>query len=240
MNNEILQSHVALLKRYLKDRDDTGMGFMGYPFVTIARQASAGGHTLARAILKEMDKQADNEMFRGWEMFDQQLCALLAQDTDLHATFESLVAEEYKSATQQTIYEMFLGTPQQYKTNKKIFEVIRMLASTGKVLLVGRAGCFVARDLPGGIHIRLVASELTRAKWMAKQMGITVEEAQATCHKQDAERAHMVRDYFNRDVENPLNYDCVWNAETLPTEEVAAAIVLLIKNKWKQMHKNQA
>jgi hypothetical protein len=41
------------------------------PFVTISRQAGAGGHSLAGAMLERFSAQADKELFGDWQVFDQ-------------------------------------------------------------------------------------------------------------------------------------------------------------------------
>ena len=41
---------------------------------------------------------------------------------------------------------------------------VRALAEVGRVIIVGRGGVFITRDLPGGIHVRLVAPREWRVR----------------------------------------------------------------------------
>jgi len=155
-------NHAEAIRAFLAHRHDLHGGPTGLPFVTISRQTGAGGHVLGREILRRLADSPEPELKQGWEMFDQKLCALLAQDPELNASFESLVAEEYRDEIHQTILEMFTGRAEQYALQKKIAEVIRRLAMLGKAIIVGRGGMCVARGLPQGVHLRLVAPEATR------------------------------------------------------------------------------
>ena len=102
--------HVTMLKRYLKARGRmNGDLEAGNPFVTISRQAGAGGHTLARDVVRAVEKDLPGELGEGWEVFDHRLCLLIAQDPDLSASFNTLLAEGYRSEISITIEEMLMG-----------------------------------------------------------------------------------------------------------------------------------
>ena len=52
--------HLALLKQYIREKEDSDIVSHGFPFVTISRQSGAGGHMLAKAILSENGKAVRN------------------------------------------------------------------------------------------------------------------------------------------------------------------------------------
>jgi cytidylate kinase len=228
-------SHLAMVKRYLKDREEHEVVDRGLPFVTISRETGAGGHTLGRAILRRMDRYPDEDLLHGWEMFDQTLCALVAQDPELDASFESLVAEEYRSEIQQTIYELFRGQSQQYATYKRIFEVVRILAAIGKAIIVGRGGCCVTRGRLRGLHLRLVAPEPIRVKRMMDARQMDLEAARQMIRKQDHDRSRMMRDFFNRDIDDPLLYDAIINTAEIEIEELAGIVIQMIRDRARRM-----
>ena len=61
------------------------------PFVTISRQAGAGGHSLANVLIDRFHEQPDKELFGDWEMFDQKLVAMVADDPGLRVSVEALL-----------------------------------------------------------------------------------------------------------------------------------------------------
>jgi len=222
-----------IIKRYLRNREDVQLEPTGLPFITISRQAGAGGHMLARKILRLMDKQLDEEWAKGWEMFDHQLCLLVAQDPKLKSSFESLLAEEYRPESFVMLSEMIAGESRQHISNKKVFEIIRILAMLGKVVVVGRAASFITRDLGTGIHVRLVAPEPHRIRNMREFLYDDDASARAGVRKQDRDRARLVHDYFNADISDPLNYDATWNTAQISLDDIAAAIVQMLARKAK-------
>ena len=68
-------------------------------FVTISRQSGAGGHSLANVLLEHFHQQPDKDLFGEWEMFDQKLGAMVADDPYLRVSVEALLGEEYRRAS---------------------------------------------------------------------------------------------------------------------------------------------
>ncbi len=224
--------HVTMLKRYLKARGRmNGDLEAGNPFVTISRQAGAGGHTLARDVVRAVEKDLPGELGEGWEVFDHRLCLLIAQDPDLSASFNTLLAEGYRSEISITIEEMLMGESRQYRTMKRLFEVVRGLCTIGKVVIVGRAGNFVAADLPLHASVRLVAGRDYRQRNMMELLDLPAPEARKAMKKQDAERAKLIYDFFNQDINDPLHYDLVLNAERTPSPDMARLVTTLLNQR---------
>ena len=229
--------HMALLKKYIRDKEDTDIVSRGYPFVTISRQAGASGHVLARDILCEMENHAQsNELLRGWDLFDQTVCALVMQDPEIKASFDALVSEEYRSETSQLLHDMMTGRSQQYATYKRIFEIVRILATLGKAIIIGRAGVCVTRNIPHGIHIRLIASDETRVRTVMKEENLDAHQAEKVMKRRDKEREHLIKDFFNVDINDPLLFDATFSIDKQSTTDLAAMIVQMIKLKAKKAH----
>ncbi|MCP5419966.1 MAG: cytidylate kinase-like family protein [Gammaproteobacteria bacterium] len=201
------------------------------PFVTISRQAGAGGHRLAEALVAIMEREENHALFQGWQVCDQQLCEKLAQDPHLQVSMDSLLAEEYRAQI-HTFLSSLLGTQSdQNQVARKLFENIRALARVGKVIIVGRAGSQVTRELPLGVHVRLVAPENQRLKRMAGLLGKPEAEAHRIMNQQDTDRTRLLKSFFHADIDDPLLYDCVWNTGLAPFEAIAAAIITLVKQR---------
>ncbi len=224
--------HAALLRQYFAQRRSRAASFVGFPFVTISRQAGAGGHTLAREIIREIQHTMPEDVSTGWEVFDHKLCVMLAQDPELNVSFNGLLAEQYRTEVTQFVYELIAGETRQYNTYKKLFEIIRGLATVGKVVIVGRGGNFLTKRMPLGVRIRLVASPETRTQNMMQLLDINKEKAMAQMKEQDRDRSHMIRDFFGKDIEDPLGYDCVINADAVSMQDAAALVAHMVKTKW--------
>lgn len=231
-------NHIAIVKSFLRNRSREEIVTEGYPFVTISREAGAGGHTLARDILRQMEVKYPGDLSEGWEVFDHKLCMMIAQDAKLGVSFDSLLEEEYRSEVSQVIYEMVAQKASRYQVYKRIFEIVRILGTLGKCVIVGRAGMCVTHDLPLGVHVRLVASEDTRVKRMMQMLESGEKEARRKVREQDRDRRRLLRDFFSRDISDPLLYDAVFNTEKMAVPEIAAVVVDMVGQKMARFPSN--
>jgi cytidylate kinase len=225
-------NHLLMVKQYLQDRTRfVGVQATGFPFITISRQAAAGGHLLAHVITTDMMK-CGGELFKGWHVFDREICELVALDPSLSTSMEQLVSERYRSEFEEFMDGLFTGRSQQYMTLKKTFHIVRILAIIGKVIIVGRAGNCVTRSLGTGVHVRLVAPKATRIRWMMKKLRLDKKAAEKLMDKQDAEKRRMVRTFFDAEIDSPVCYDATFNTGTVHMHEVSQALIEIIKRRF--------
>ena len=226
-------NHLKMIQQFLKERRDfEDLPEFGYPFVTISRQAGAGGHLLAYVILTEFLKKKEcNSLFEGWHVFDKELTEVVAKDPLLRTDIEGLVAQKQRTQFNDFVESLYTGRYEQYELQRTTFKVVRMLALIGKVILVGRAGSLVTADLPQGIHLRLVAPEAHRIVWMMKRFKMNKEDAQELVKRQDSDRRKLIKLFFNRDIESPLLYDMVWNTGRVGLDVISAATIELIRQR---------
>jgi len=221
-----------MVKQYLEDCSSSeSLQPTGLPFITISRQAAAGGHLLAHVLTTDFLK-CGGELFKGWHVFDRELCELVALDPSLHTSIEQLVGERYRSELTELFDGIFLGRSEQYRTLKKTFQIVRILALVGKVIIVGRSGAFVTRGMETGIHLRLVAPERNRIRWMMRKLKMSQEEASALAAKQDRERKRMVRTFFDADVEDPQRYDLTVNTATVSPHEISIVAIEVLRSRF--------
>jgi cytidylate kinase len=204
------------------------------PFVTISREAGAGGSTLAQTLVKMMESEGETGLFRGWQVLDRTLCEILLQDADLDVSMRSLLAEEYRSQIHEFVLGLFGQRSDQYLVMKKMFEAIRSFATVGKVIIVGRGGSQVARKLELGVHVRLVAPEVSRVQRMRQLLNQNEEETKRIIHKQDQDRARLLKSHFQADIADPLLYDVVCNTGTVSFEAISESIISMIRHRAKE------
>ena len=206
----------------------------GFPFVTISREAGAGGHTLAEAIRKQTLDYNYKDLFRGWLVFDEAICTAVIKDPALHVTMEELLAETYNGPIVDFFHELVGKQSSHYTVATRIFEFVKTICSFGKVIVVGRAASCVAEDLPGGIHVRLTASLDSRIQHVAQFLHIEPDAARRMIHKQDKDRARLVRDFFNRSIDDAGLYTMVWDTDKMPIERIAKEVIPMIEQNHEQ------
>lgn len=230
-------NHASIVRQYLRDRANEELVTESYPFVTVSREAGAGGHTVAREIIRKLESLQLGSYAEGWEVFDHKLCLLIAEDKKLGVTFEHLLTEEYRTEVEQVIAELLEKRVSSYELYKRIFEVVRILAMLGKCVIVGRGGMCVAADMPLGVHIRLVAPENVRVQRMAKMLEISTREAAKKIKQQDDDRHRLVNDFFGKDIESPHLYDATFNTDRLSVSNIADAVADLVIAKMSRYKK---
>lgn len=203
------------------------------PFVTISRQAGAGGHQLAFAIMAEIDRRraANADLYSDWQVFDESILRLLTEHPGLKVSLAELLVEEYRDRIQDTIHQILTGGPPQDLVLARVFHSLRGVAGLGKAVIVGRSGACLTRDLHKGVHVRIAASEETRVKGVARQFQLGPAEALRFMRHLDESRAKVVAHYFHRDIADPLLYDAVWNTDRVTLSDIARWICDRVEQK---------
>ncbi len=200
------------------------------PFVTVSRQAGAGGRTLAGAILEEFAKRETEPQLQGWSTFDEELCSMIVSDPELNVSFRELVTEDYRTRADDFV-SVLLGKSFQDDVQKKIAVAVRQLALAGKAILIGRGAALITRDLERGVHLRLCAPIEARVQHMSGAFDISETEAARWVKEQDRSRARMVKSRFGRDIDDPLLYDAVWNTDRVPMPVIARCAAEMILSR---------
>ena len=126
-------------------------------------------------------------------------------------------------------HEGFLPeTPTQYELDESarlLDRVIRDLAATGNLVIVGRAAHAILRERGDALCVQIVAPIEYRIQALAQGENITVREALARIRASDRTRADYVRRYYNIGWTDSAQFDLVLNAARLP---VPVAVKLIV------------
>jgi len=195
------------------------------PFITISRQAGAGGHSIAQSILEKTLLPKSRPVFGGWALFNQRLADVVAENPLLKVSPHGLVNEDFSTEFQDLMCSWIGGLSPQSEIVGYLFKVVRGLASQGRVIIVGRAGACLTRHLPGGLHLRLVASEESRVRRLVTLTKRSEKFAANYMVEKEKARARLIKSYFQRDINDPLLYDMVLNTDTLSTDTIANMVL---------------
>jgi len=201
------------------------------PFVTISREAGTGAHALGDTMLDVFSRQPDTELFGGWQVFDRTVCDIVVQDGRFAKSLDSLIEEEYRSKTNDFFHQMMRSTVDQSMVMKRVFLVVRTVASMGKAIIVGRAGSHVTKDMPRGVSIRLVGDEELRVARAMDANAISMKEARARGRRRDSARARLLRQHFASDIDDLTGYDAVFNVGRATHEEIASSVACLVRTR---------
>lgn len=166
------------------------------PFVTISREAGAGGWSLAERLAEHLNVVDPGE--QPWTAWDRELVEKVAADHHISAAMiESMEDRGH------TWFEEFLGglkvvghEPSEFEVYFRTATTIRALAEMGRTIIVGCGGRFITAAMPGGLHVRLIAPLEYRISCMARHLNISREAAAAKVRDVDHNRAAFYRRYW--------------------------------------------
>jgi len=111
--------------------------------------------------------------------------------------------------------------------------VVRELARSQRIVILGRGGQFILKDYPGVLHVLIVAPLQLRANRVMKSLNLDPQAAEReVAHSDDSIREFMKK-YFRSEPKDPEHYDLVINTEHLSLQAAASIVVdaLSLKNQ---------
>ncbi|MFA7255550.1 MAG: cytidylate kinase family protein [Candidatus Omnitrophota bacterium] len=202
-----------------------------FPFITISRQAGAGGNALAAALEERIQKLHAEPLFRDWQLCGPKLRQMLSEDPALKDVVESLRRTEYHSHAEDFLSQLIYGGSSQDVVIKKMLHLMRAFALHGKVIFVGRGSTLLTRDLPLGIHVRLEASMESRVKRMMPVFGPDEKKVRQVIEEKDKAKVELVKTFFNKDLHDPLLFDVRWNTDRVSIDEIAKLLIEMVRDK---------
>ena len=136
-------------------------------FVTISRQAGAGGTSLGTELVKAINRL--NPEADPWCAWDQELVDKVAAEHHIRDEFIEAMEDAKRPWFLELIASLSSADrPSDFKVYRRVAMTIRALAHAGRAVIVGRGGVFITAGLPGGFHVRLVAPIDFRVRRMAE------------------------------------------------------------------------
>ena len=164
-------------------------------------------------------------------IFDRNLVEKVLEDHKLPARLGRFMPEDRISAIADTMDELFGLHPPSWMLVRKTSETILHLAELGNVILIGRAANIVTRKMPYVFHVRLVGSLGKRLERVQQANGLAATAALKLAEEQDLARRRYVKQFFGKNIEDPLLYHLVLNTDLLPIDAAARMIAMAIAPK---------
>jgi cytidylate kinase len=184
------------------------------PIITISREPGSGGRIVAQRIAERL----------GLDLFHQEIIHEMAKSTRASTRLLATLDEKALSVLQDWISTLINRNhlwPDQYL--KHLMNVIVSIGKHGRAVMVGRGANFI---LPpdGRFRVRIVAPLDIRVQNVAREFGVTRDEAKRRVLRTDSDRRAFVRKYFHADITAPVNYDLVINTGTVSIDAAVEAI----------------
>jgi cytidylate kinase len=109
--------------------------------------------------------------------------------------------------------------------------VIYGLASQDNAVIVGRGGQVLLKDLPGTLHIRIIAPFEVRVKRLMESEKVDEKRAVGILRRSDSDSFGYIQSFFHVDWSDPSLYDLLINSAKFPEE---AAVQMIINSAHAQ------
>ena len=107
--------------------------------------------------------------------------------------------------------------------------IILDLARKGNVVIYGRGGQDLLKDCKNILRLRFIADFEERVERFAEREWIDPDMARSLIRRSDHQRGGFIHFYFDRDWQDPNNYDLVFNTSRLSEATIVESIIATAK-----------
>lgn len=196
------------------------------PVITISREYGCQAKQVAQGLLESLNNYGKLKGQRKpWAIVSKEILEESAKTLEVN---KSEIEYIFNFETKSTIDEILSSFSSKfYKSDrhvrKTIKDVIRSIAAEGNVIIVGRCGFCITRDIPKSLHIRLVAPLKWRIGKVSSKYNLTLEKAQKEILEMDHKRKYFINSIAGRKIEDS-EYDLTINVSSLNVDEIVSII----------------
>ena len=200
------------------------------PALTISRQAGARGRTIGRKLADAL-KDAHPGAEVPWTLFDENLVQQVLEDHHLPADLEKFMPDDAVGELESSINEILGRHPSMWSLFEKTVQTIVRLTRMGHCIVVGRGGNKITRAFANVVNVRFVGSVEQRTRQMVRVHGMDEKAARRFIKDEDAARRRYVKQHFDADIDDPLDYDLVINTDKLDDDAIVELLVAALKER---------
>ncbi|MDY0333472.1 MAG: cytidylate kinase-like family protein [Bacteroidales bacterium] len=222
------------LEQYLIERYRQGEPEIAAPgpVVTLSREYGCEANIIAQKLSEKLTAHHNtNDQKSNWKIISKEILEASAQKLKTDSKKLEYVFEESRT----TIDDFLLSlTARQYYSDWKIKETIKKVvhsfAHDGYVIIVGRAGAQITRDIQKALHVRLIAPFQWRVDHIAEKHNLSSKEAYRKVKEMDKKRQRLL-ETFSKDSDCHHCYDVHYNLKYLNTDQIVSDIVHMMQLK---------
>jgi len=194
------------------------------PVITISREFGCPAN-LCASDLADMLSKIDGKDKEPWKVISKEILEQSAKELGLTPEKIEFVFKYEKRSAVDEILEALLS--KYYKSERRIKntirEVIRSIGEQGRVIIVGRAGSSILRDVHNSLHIKLISPLDFRVDGVSRRHEITHSEAKKLTVEMDKKREQLRNELAGHAVDDS-DYDLIFNSMVLKPNEIVEII----------------
>ena len=175
--------------------------------ITISRKIGSLGDEIARAVTEKL----------GYEYVEKSKISKVLSDQGFSGP-EVEKFDEKKPSIWQSL------STQKKRFAHLIRAAVYEFAANENVMIVGRGGQAILKDIPGTLHVRVIAPYAIRLSRLMEQKECNGKEAERIIRQSDRDSSGYISAYFDADWEDQDLYDLVINTRTMAVDTAVAMI----------------
>lgn len=193
--------------------------------VTHWQSQGSGGHEIGEKLAKRL----------GWKFYDRQLINLTVERSGLSTRY--VERHDQRMTASQKVWKYItmdniMPVDESLSPDDRLFvaqsKIVRQAAGEGHCVIVGRCADAILRDRPGCLRVFVRADgDFARGR-VARELGISREEAGREIDRINALRANHYNYYTGGKWNDPFHYDLVVDSSSLGIEGAVDAIMLAL------------
>ncbi len=204
----------------MKEDHQANNASTAYPAITISREFGSPGAALAEYLGERTD----------FEVWDKKLLKAISEELGSDQKFIETLDERRQQAVEDTVAAFLSNLKTNVNYLHSLIRIVRTIDEHGKGIIVGRGSNYICEN-PKSLHIRLVAPLKYRISYYAKLHNLSKREVREMAEQKDRERTEFIRQNFQKDVSNPLDYDLIINSEKYDMDQMAKIVLSTYKIK---------
>ncbi len=176
------------------------------PVITIARQTGCDARQVAENIVDNLNRKSGTNK---WKWVDKDIIYDIAKELN---TDTQRVENFYKGIELSNMSEMIMafsgGFVSDLRVKKAIKDVVLSICKEGYIVLVGRGGVSIAKDIVDALHVRLIAPFYWRVENVMKKKEMDIETAEEYVVDTDEKRFNLITTFLEK---KQLNIDYLFD-----------------------------
>jgi cytidylate kinase len=204
------------LKRWERRKlEGVKTGLAVLPIITFSGQPGSNGSIVAEQVAKRLE----------FDLFNRDIMKEIAQSVHMSTAFIDSLEKERLSGIEDFLASIVRDKylhPDTYLVH--LIKVVNTIVKHGRAVIVGRGANYI---LPADsiFSVRVIAPIEVRIKNVTNLFGTSQDEAKRRVVRRESKRKAFIRQAYNADIEDPLNYDMTINTAKISIESAVDAVV---------------
>ncbi len=200
------------------------------PVITVSRQTGCDAREVALKVVDRLNTRLETAK---WRWVDKDIIHHIAKEIN---TDYGRVESFYEGIKLNDLSEMIMafsgGFVSDLRVKKAIKDVVLSICKEGNVVLVGRGGVSIAKDIRDSLHVRIVAPYNWRVENVMRKKNMTYEAAGKYIVETDAKRNDLIRVFLDRNFQDIDSlYDVTINRMSYSIDDISDVVVSMFEKK---------